>query len=808
MSWKNELDRVVADVLARTASDASPDWSRATTLVNDLLGAAPSRPESQWHAGWLEETRARHAAREASRRAPAPATPADAESAPAPAPDAPPADAGPALAPASGGDAALWRFLGRLDAASRSDDDDRIRSLCADPLADEAASRAREGRILLRAAARALVDVGEDRRAFDLTVRHLATDADEAARKEADGLLAEAIHHADDVLADGDEPGAMAALDRARDFATAAGLDGRAHAKVERKRGRSHQLAGRWAEAESCYRAALDRLDAEDRYRSVLHGDLALAALGVRGTLDLLPVEGRANAADAEKLLTQGGAGGEGESYNAIYTLGVLAYERGDFAAAAERFREADRLMRETRAKARIVHARARFFLGASLLRQGVTGDALEEAGSLVRDAAHAASLDAALKQPVLDLLATALPPVDRAARGDRSGPPARGDGPPRSRGERGAGAGRGERRERGPRREGPPPDAREGEERRPAREPRGPREGRPGPAERMSRYERGGARNAGGPGGGDGAPATAPGPIDASLHLAEARRVLDRDPHRALQHVDGAFKARPGFEDWFAAYRVRLDALVRLAETAEARRTYERFRAKLHERGSGAKLEEVLLDASGPMSKVLDPTSLLAEKADLYEVTPGREHEFLAASAALAERVAAAGTPEALRRAAAIWREAAARGGDVEATAFDAARARARAASAPLDAPSADDVRSRLGAKAPKVLLVTGDESRRAQAARIEEIGRKAGFEGAFVVAGARPPHRVLADVEAACRAGTTVILVHHTATPDLREGIRRLAADLSVAVREIPYSGSAGLEAEVLAAVGDAVA
>jgi tetratricopeptide (TPR) repeat protein len=161
-------------------------------------------------------------------------------------------------------------------------------------------------------------------------------------------------------LPDGESDGATSALSRALAFAAAAGLEGRVGSKIQRKLGRAHQLAGRYAEATVCYRDALDRLPADDRYRSVLLGDLALTTLGVRGTLDLLPQDApRPGSDDAERLLTEGGAAGsgaEGESYNAIYTLGVLAYERADFVKAADRFREAARARREgphrTRARA------------------------------------------------------------------------------------------------------------------------------------------------------------------------------------------------------------------------------------------------------------------------------------------------------------------------------------------------------------------------------------------------------------------------------------------------------------------------
>src|SRR5204862_34085 len=206
----------------------------------------------------------------------------------------------------------------------------RVHALCGESTAEAAIARPREGRAALRCAARALVSSGAEERAYDLYARHLVATNDEGSRKDADWLLGDAVRRADDLLADQDEPAALAGLDRALAFATAAGLDARAHAKIDRKVGRAHQLAGRFPDATTRYRAALSRLDATDRYRSVLHGDLALASLGVRGTLDLLPTEARGNVEEAERLLAEGSSQGEGESYNAIYTLGVLAYERGD----------------------------------------------------------------------------------------------------------------------------------------------------------------------------------------------------------------------------------------------------------------------------------------------------------------------------------------------------------------------------------------------------------------------------------------------------------------------------------------------
>ena len=108
-------------------------------------------------------------------------------------------------------------------------------------------------------------------------------------------------------------------------------------------------------------------------------------------------------------------------------------------------------------------------------------------------------------------------------------------------------------------------------------------------------------------------------------------------DSHRALRCVDEAFKSRPGFEDWYAAYRIRLEALLRLGETAEGIRTFERFRAKLHERGRAERLEELLLDGAGPLGELMDDTRQRAELVDLYDTMTGRERPFAEAATSLA---------------------------------------------------------------------------------------------------------------------------------------------------------------------------
>ena len=253
------------------------------------------------------------------------------------APRGPAAEAAPAARPPSprrrAGDPSLWRWLGALDGAARSRRSERVNELSADPHLDVALGRAREGRSLLRSLSRSLGSAADQERLYDLYAKHLAATNDEGSRKDADGMLGDAVRRADDRLSDGESDGATSALARALAFATAAGLEGRVGSKIQRKLGRAHQLAGRYPEATVCYR---DALDAPARRRPLpLRAARRPRADHARGARHPRPPpEGRAApriAEEAERMLTEGGAGGsggEGESYNAIYTLGVLAYER------------------------------------------------------------------------------------------------------------------------------------------------------------------------------------------------------------------------------------------------------------------------------------------------------------------------------------------------------------------------------------------------------------------------------------------------------------------------------------------------
>ena len=690
MPWKNEIDRIVSRAVVDAAKSGSPDVSRAFHILEDLLALAPGRVESHFHLGTADVVLGEAAAE----------------------------------LPASEGEGQRWRRLGALDAHARRGDREQVNALLEDETFEETLVHP-EGRVALRAVGRMLLRDGQDERVFAWYTRHLEAVDDEGSRRDAEFLLEEALRRADRYeRGERNEDEAIARLDRAAAFAESAHLDPRARAKVDRKMGRVHQLAERWEEAAACYARALADLPEEDAYRSVLVGDLALATLGVRGTLDLVPMEERPTRDAAREILIGEIDRGEGRSYNAIYTLAMLYYEDADYESAARCFREADQLMRENRAKARIVHARSRFFLGHCMIELGAEGDELEKAVQYIQKDAGPSNLDAEIKEVVFDALQEVAP--DARLPGRR--------GKPRTRG------------------------------------------GRRGREE-------------------------APAELGAADYLEQARDKLEDDPHAALELVDKAFKSQPDFDTWFGAYRLRLDALVGLNLREEALRTYERFRAKLYQRETYDRLENLLLDSTGPMAALLDDHAYARELVDLYEVMEGRDAEFVEQCILCAQSCLESGAPADVQCALSMLKEAALRDEPAVTDLLAAAQKAAKKAKLELDTPSAEDAKKAVAEldEEPHILLIGGDEGRRAHFDRFQSLGKSVGFEASWVFTGGRPPRKTLEEIEELAE-DSSAILLHERTESGIRTEVQKLAEELEIPVREAPWMGLHGIQDEVL--------
>jgi tetratricopeptide (TPR) repeat protein len=91
----------------------------------------------------------------------------------------------------------------------------------------------------------------------------------------------------------------------------------------------------------------------------------------LRGVPDLEPVQDRKGADAALQHLDQATADPKSASFNAFFTRGILRFERGMYAEAAQDFRDAHERIEQYRNPLPVTLARIRYYLALSLLREG-----------------------------------------------------------------------------------------------------------------------------------------------------------------------------------------------------------------------------------------------------------------------------------------------------------------------------------------------------------------------------------------------------------------------------------------------------
>ena len=380
MPWKTEIDRLVHHLVL----DAAPGGSRGRA-ARRACHRGPLRPRAGSHPRPTSTpVPSRRCSEAASKRKPC----------------APSSRSCPGLA---GEGAERWRHLGRLDGASRGGHRERVRELMEDPLF-EASLDHPEGRVALRAVGRHAAA----RRRGRAGLRPLPAPPRGGDRRRAAAATPSSSSRSRSAV-----PTAATRSRKRRSSASSAPRrsprrPASTPAPAARSTASSAACTNSPAAARTRRRATAARSTVCPRTIPTAACSSATSrwprwACAARSTC--CPSPTASGREEAEEILETGQTG-EGRSYNAIYTLGMLAYERGDYESGRRRaFREADQLMRENRAKARIVHARSRFFLGHCLLELGAEGEELDEAERAILKNASAVSLDPEIKGPVFDAL-------------------------------------------------------------------------------------------------------------------------------------------------------------------------------------------------------------------------------------------------------------------------------------------------------------------------------------------------------------------------------------------------------------------
>lgn len=161
------------------------------------------------------------------------------------------------------------------------------------------------------------------------------------------------------------------ALDRAMAVERFQHLGPADRARFHRALGQSHLSSGEWEEAAACLQRAADLCAPDSEVHRSVHLLLALTRLRILDLGQLEPEAEREGRDDASKLLDIAAAE-PSPLPGALHARGILAYETGCFEAATAAFDEAVRKLLQEPSPDDVLFARARFFLGASLLAGGV----------------------------------------------------------------------------------------------------------------------------------------------------------------------------------------------------------------------------------------------------------------------------------------------------------------------------------------------------------------------------------------------------------------------------------------------------
>jgi tetratricopeptide (TPR) repeat protein len=156
-------------------------------------------------------------------------------------------------------------------------------------------------------------------------------------------------------------------------------LDDLRRRSARRSTARSVQHLEQFDDAARHFTKALEVAGEGHTLASVLHFDLAACALGLRVVPDLEPQSDRKGSDAALKHLDQATVDPKNASFNAYFTRGILRFERGMHAEAAQDFRDALDRIEQYRNPLPVTLARIRFYLALSMLRGGA-GEGQEEA--------------------------------------------------------------------------------------------------------------------------------------------------------------------------------------------------------------------------------------------------------------------------------------------------------------------------------------------------------------------------------------------------------------------------------------------
>ena len=246
-------------------------------------------------------------------------------------------------------------------------------------------------------------------------------------------------------------------------------------------------------------------------------------------------------------------------------------------------------------------------------------------------------------------------------------------------------------------------------------------------------------------------------------------------------------------------ALQVVLTAHNMLGEQDQARACYAEIRELLSQRGKFEQLEK-LLENEELVGQALDHVEIKVELMHVYDELEGREYERAALQVAVARSLKARKDVEALQQAYALLQEVSCVYPEL---APDDLQAIEKLLEINDEAPqSGDEAKAAISAlakslgRAPRILVVGGNERQRRHHPRLDKLAKEWGFEGEWLMTNYTSPQKTVSTIQDRIKSGLDVLILMHWNRHETTEPALELARSAGVPARTVHYAGFTSLQ------------
>ncbi|MGB3965938.1 MAG: hypothetical protein WBO45_04340, partial [Planctomycetota bacterium] len=235
------------------------------------------------------------------------------------------------------------------------------------------------------------------------------------------------------------------------------------------------------------------------------------------------------------------------------------------------------------------------------------------------------------------------------------------------------------------------------------------------------------------------------------------------------------------------------------LGERDHARAGFFEIRELLLQRGKFDVLEKLLKNEDF-VGQALDHFEIKVELASVYEQMEGRDFDRASLQVGIARALRARREVEALQTAHGLLREV---GCSFPELAKDELAAIEKLLALQDQPPATGDLGQAASAalakglgRAPRVLVVGGNEQQRRHHARLEELASAWGFQGEWLMTNYTSPQRTVATIADRVRSGIDLLVLLHWNRHETTEPAHELARAAGVPARTVHYAGFTSLQ------------